>query len=52
MGLWGVVKFQGVDVYLLELQWDEVNCAYEGSEKDKTKHDSVTALVFHSYATV
>jgi hypothetical protein len=44
MGLWGVVKYQGVGVYLFELQHDEVNFAYEGSEKDKTTHDALTAL--------
>jgi hypothetical protein len=52
MGLWGGVKCQGVCVYLLELKRDEVICAYEGSKKAETKHDVVTALVFHSQATV
>jgi len=29
----------------LELQWDTINCTYEGGEKDHTKHDAVTALM-------
>jgi len=52
MGLLGVVKCQGVGVYLLELQCDEVTCAYESRENDETEHDVVTALVFHSQATM
>jgi hypothetical protein len=48
MGMQGVVKSQGVGVYLLELQREEVNCAYKGSAKDKTKHDAVIVLGFHS----
>ena len=52
MGLQVMVKCQGVGVYLLELQCDKVNCAYEGKEKEGNKRDAVTALVFHSQATV
>ena len=48
----GVVKCQGLGVYFLELQCDEVSCAYNGSEKDKIEHVAVAALVFHSRATV